>query len=108
MTTEILWEPHRVVMTLICKREIWIEVSLLMSSMLKKCFLSSWLFPFLFIFFIFPVAAPPDLRGAFRSVDDILQMMDSQVLTDSPQHSASIDGEVSLLCFLLPSIPFSD
>lgn len=36
---------------------------------------------------------PSDLRGAFRSVDDILQMMDSQVLTDSPQHSASIDGE---------------
>jgi hypothetical protein len=48
------------------------------------------------------VAAPPDLRGAFRSVDDILQMM------DSPQHFASIDGEVSLLCFLLPSTPFSD
>jgi hypothetical protein len=65
--------------------------------------------PIFYLYFLFfPLAAPSNLRGAFRSVDDILQMMDSQVLTDSPQHSASIDGEVSLLCFLLPSTPFSD
>jgi hypothetical protein len=57
--------------------------------------------PFFHLYFLFfPLAAPPDLRGAIRSIDDILQMM------YSPQHFASIDGEVSLSCFLLPSTPF--
>jgi hypothetical protein len=63
--------------------------------------------PIIYLYFLFfPLAAPSDLRGAFRSVDDILQMMDSQVLTDSPQHSASIDGEVSLLCFYYHQLLF--
>ena len=52
--------------------------------------------PFFHLYFLFfPLAAPPDLRGSIRSIDDILQMM------YSPEHFASIDGEVSLLCFFI-------